>query len=90
MIRCRLLEMMGKHGIRFISRLSDETGINRRTLATLAENRMVRYDADVLGRLCTFFACQPGDLLEWTQESVTLSASRPRTARSEGPSALLP
>lgn len=74
MIRCRLLEMMGRHGIRFMSRLSDQTGINRRTLAVLAENKMARYDSDVLERLCAFFACQPGDLLEYTDgEGATLS-----------------
>ena len=68
MIRCRLLELMGRRGIRFMSRLSEETGINRRTLAVLAENRMARYDSDVLERLCAFFACQPGDLLEYSAD----------------------
>ncbi|HEY3448731.1 MAG TPA: helix-turn-helix transcriptional regulator [Myxococcales bacterium] len=77
MIRCRLLEMMGRRGIRFMSRLSDETGINRRTLAVLAENKMARYDSDVLERLCAFFECQPGDLLEYTDgEGATLSRLR--------------
>jgi putative transcriptional regulator len=70
MIRCRLLEMMGRKGIRFISHLSHETGINRRTLAILAENKMERYDAEVLERLCRFFACQPGDLLELHSDPV--------------------
>ena len=56
-----------------MSRLSDETGINRRTLAVLAENKMARYDSDVLARLCAFFECQPGDLLEYTDgEGATL------------------
>lgn len=68
MIRCRLLEMMGRRGIRFMSRLSNETGINRRTLAVLAENKMARYDSDVLERLCAYFRCQPGDLLEYSDE----------------------
>lgn len=77
MIRCRLLEMMGRHGIRFISRLSDETGINRRTLAVLAENRMARYDSDVLERLCAFFDCQPGDLLEYADGAQDPTAAAP-------------
>ncbi|MGC4120091.1 MAG: helix-turn-helix transcriptional regulator [Myxococcales bacterium] len=67
--------MMGRRGIRFMSRLSDETGINRRTLAVLAENKMARYDSDVLERLCAYFQCQPGDLLEYTDGgSATLSS----------------
>jgi putative transcriptional regulator len=82
MIRCRLLELMGRRGIRFISRLSEETGINRRTLAVLAESRMARYDADVLDRLCAFFACDPGDLLEYTPAAEV--ALGPTAARAGG------
>jgi len=65
MIHCKLLEVMGRRGIRFVSRLSDETGINRRTLALLADNRLVRYDAEVLARLCAHLECGIGDLLEF-------------------------
>ena len=90
MIRCRLLELMGKRGIRFINRLSDDTGINRRTLAMLAENRMLRYDADVLERLCLYFACQPGDLLELTEEEAPLAAGRAQEGRAPTPTAIHP
>ena len=65
MIHCKLLEMMGRRGIRFVARVSEETGINRRTLALLAENRMARYDADVLSRLCVYLECDLSDLLEF-------------------------
>jgi putative transcriptional regulator len=90
MIRCRLLELMGKRGIRFISRLSDETGINRRTLSMLAENRMLRYDADVLERLCAYFACQPGDLLELMEEEAPLAAGSAREGHAPSPNAIHP
>lgn len=65
MIHCKLLEVMGRRGIRFVARLSEQTGINRRTLALLAENRIARYDADVLARLCAHLDCSVGDLLEF-------------------------
>ena len=90
MIHCRLLEMMGKHGIRFVSRLSDETGINRRTIAALVENRMLRYDADVLERLCAFFDCQPGDLLEFRDEQPPLPAGSAGRLQPSGTTALNP
>ena len=62
---------------------SNPSRINRRTLAVLAENKMARYDSDVLERLCAFFACQPGDLLEYTDR-------RPLPAgRADGESATL-
>lgn len=82
MIRCRLLEMMGRRGIRFMTRLSKETGINRRTLSVLAENRMARYDAEVLSRLCAYFGCQPGDLLHFAQEATTAEAPPPSGVRA--------
>lgn len=90
MIHCRLLEMMGKHGIRFVSRLSDETGINRRTLGALVDDRMLRYDADVLERLCAFFDCQPGDLLEFKDEASSLPAGSAHQLQVSGRTALLP
>jgi putative transcriptional regulator len=70
-IHCKLLEVMGRRGIRFVARLSEETGINRRTLALLAENRMARYDADVLARLCSYLECDVGDLLEFRPMEAT-------------------
>ena len=69
MIHCKLLEVMGRRGIRFVARLSDDTGINRRTLALLADNRMARYDADVLARLCAHLQCEVGDLLEFRPDA---------------------
>jgi putative transcriptional regulator len=80
MIRCRLLELMGRRGIRFISRLAEATGVNRRTLSVLAENRMARFDADVLERLCAFFDCQPGDLLERCSGEAALEPEPERKA----------
>ena len=74
MIHCKLLEVMGRRGIRFVARLSEETGINRRTLALLADNRMVRYDAEVLARLCTHLECSVGDLLEFRPDPIAKPA----------------
>jgi putative transcriptional regulator len=39
------------------------TGIAASTLSALANNATTRYDAGTLAALCTFFSCQPGDLL---------------------------
>ena len=71
MIHCKLLELMARRGIRFVARVSEETGINRRTLALLADNRMARYDADVLTRLCAYFGCELGELLEYRPSEAT-------------------
>lgn len=67
MIRCKLLQLMAGKGIRQISTLTEETGINRKTLTFLVENKMKRYDADVLSRLCKYFGCQIDDILEYVE-----------------------
>lgn len=87
MIRCRLLELMGRRGVRFLSRVSRETGINRRTLAVLADNKMARYDADVLDRLCVYFRCQPGELLEHFLDAAPIAARPVRRALCRTPRA---
>jgi putative transcriptional regulator len=68
MIRCKLLQLMANKGIRQISTLAEETGINRKTLTFLVENKIKRYDADVLSRLCKYFGCQVGDILEYVKD----------------------
>jgi len=68
MIRCKLLHLMSDKGIRYINTLSKETGINRKTLTYLAENKIKRYDADVIGRLCKYFGCTIGDILEYVDD----------------------
>ncbi len=59
---------MASRDIRYISTLSAETGINRKTLATFVDNQIKRYDTEILERLCKYFDCQVGDLLEKVDE----------------------
>jgi putative transcriptional regulator len=40
-----------------------ETGISKSTLAKIANDKAQFISINVLDQLCTFFGCQPGDLL---------------------------
>lgn len=64
MIRCHLSRLMGihKHSLEDVHRA---TGISRTTLSQLyhEKNSQIRYET--IERLCTFYQCTVGDLLEW-------------------------
>ena len=48
--------------------VAETTGIRPATISDLYHSRMRQMDMDLLERLCQFFKCQPGDLLEYTPE----------------------
>ena len=64
MIKVHLSKFMGIHKEN-IKSLHDKTGLNRNTLSNLYHEKVKRVDFDTLERLCEFFDCQPGDLLEY-------------------------
>lgn len=47
-----------------LSEVSDHTGINRQTLTDWRDNKITRYDGDVIEILCRYFKCDVSDLLE--------------------------
>lgn len=54
---------MGEQKVK-IADVSRETGINRGTLTRLYQETAERIDLDVIDKLCTYFGCKAGDLLE--------------------------
>jgi DNA-binding Xre family transcriptional regulator len=45
-----------------------ETGIARSTLSKWATNKVRKYDADTIEKLCSFLGCRPGDLIILVEE----------------------
>jgi len=68
MIRCHLSRLMGGKRVRVID-VARATGISRNMLAKLYYDRARRVDLADVARLCQYFACPVGDLLEWVRES---------------------
>lgn len=68
MIKCNLSRLMGekKHSIQEVHRA---TGISRATLTRLyyETNDAIHYGT--LNKLCQFYGCDLGDLLEWIPDS---------------------
>ena len=48
--------------------VSDATGIRPATISDIYHSKMKRMDMNVLEQLCSFFQCQPGDLLEFVPD----------------------
>ena len=68
MIQCRLRELMAaktrltRRKITY-SLIKEETGLSKTTLVRLGNDRANLIGTSTLDRLCSFFDCQPGDLL---------------------------
>ncbi len=70
MIRYRLRELMADYQFKTNNRLTfDElaktTNIHRTTLSKIANHRSYNTTTDNIDRLCEFFDCEVGDLMEY-------------------------
>lgn len=70
MIRFRFKELLAKSEFSqnrriTINEVAEATGIHRVTLGKLANDRGYNAGADLIDRLCRYFSCQPGDLMEY-------------------------
>lgn len=73
MIRCHFARLMGERKLK-ISDVHRDTAINRGTLTRLYYEDAERVEIEVLDKLCTYFACSIGELLEHVNDK-TASAS---------------
>ncbi len=73
MIRYRLRELMAEHLFKTGKRvtfdgIAKETKIHRTTLSKIANQRSYNTTTDNIDRLCKFFECQIGDLMEYVED----------------------
>ncbi|RME60745.1 XRE family transcriptional regulator [Candidatus Parcubacteria bacterium] len=67
MIKVHLSRLMGERKLK-ISDVARATGLNRNTIRLLYYETASRVDLDAINRLCQFFDCQVGDLLEFVPD----------------------
>ncbi len=48
--------------------LAKRTDIKFQTIDRYYKNRVVRYDSDILDRICTALSCDLGDILEYRKD----------------------
>lgn len=64
MIKSRLHILMHDHKIKSVAKLAELTGISRPTLYRFQNEDGDRVEYGTLDKLCNFFKCNVGDLLE--------------------------
>ncbi|HHR5848891.1 TPA: helix-turn-helix domain-containing protein [Providencia alcalifaciens] len=67
MIRCHLARLMGERKMK-ISDVLRETGLSRNTVTLMYRETAQKIDIEALDKLCTLFACEVADILEFTDE----------------------
>jgi DNA-binding Xre family transcriptional regulator len=60
-----LFVMLAQHGMKKTD-LCDKLGLSSNTLAKFAKNEHV--SGETLEKLCAYFQCQPGDIMEYVPE----------------------
>lgn len=68
MIINKLHQIMSDRKIRNISELARETELDRRTLTAIYDGKNKGVDYVTLNKLCNYFDCTPGDLLEYVPD----------------------
>jgi len=58
---------MGERKMKIVE-VARATGLNRNTVTLLYKEKAQKIDLDALDKLCRFFECQIGDLLEWEND----------------------
>lgn len=87
MIRFRVRELIAEKAFRDGSRLtitdvSAATGIARRVLSSLVNERGYNTGTDNVDRLCRYFRCQAGDVILYVpDEELASQSNRPKSQR---------
>jgi len=63
MVKCNLSTKMGERKLK-IADVAKDLDLNRSTITLLYYEKAVRIDFEVLEKLCRYFNCSIGDLLE--------------------------
>jgi len=76
MLRFRLKELIAEKGFQerrviTITEIAEQTGIHRMTLSKVANHRDYNPTADVLDKLCTYFKCPIGQLVEHIPDAIS-------------------
>jgi len=66
MIKCHLSRLMGERKLK-IADVARDIGVHRNTITLLYYEKAKRIDLDVIDKLCKYFNCSVGDLLEYKE-----------------------
>ena len=67
MIKCHLSRLMGERKLK-IADVARDIGVHRNTITLLYYEKAKRIDFEVLDKLCKYFNCNVGDILEFKEK----------------------
>jgi len=72
LIRFRLAELISdkafnERRIITFAEIAEATGIHRATLSKMANQPGAKIGSEIIDKLCSYFGCQPGDLMVFIQ-----------------------
>lgn len=67
-VKWKVQELARTHGIASAEELRRRAGINKNTASAIWNDRSVRADLLTIEKICRTLECQPGDLMELTEE----------------------
>lgn len=67
MIKCHLSTLMGTKKLKIVE-LARELGVHRSAITALYDETAKRVDMELLNKLCVYFECGVGDILEFIEE----------------------
>lgn len=65
-IKCNINELMSKNNLTK-TQIARRTGIHHQTLERYMENSSIRYDSDILAKLCFVFKCTLNELITYIE-----------------------
>lgn len=68
-VKFKLLELMATKNIRTVAELKRRSGISRPVLYDILNGTRDNFSFDIIVRLCDFFDCEIGDLVELKRTS---------------------
>jgi putative transcriptional regulator len=68
MIKCHLSTLMGERKLK-IADVARELDVHRNTISLLYYEKAKRIDFDVLEKLCVYFECTVGEILEFKKKA---------------------
>jgi putative transcriptional regulator len=83
MIRFRLTELIADKAFKerrvvSLSEVAEATGVHRATLSKMANQPGANIGTEIIDKLCTYFGCQPGDLLSYIESDEVGNEDRMR------------
>lgn len=74
LIRFRLAELISdkafnERRIITFAEIAEATGIHRATLSKMANQPGAKIGSEIIDKLCSFFDCQPGDLMVYIKDT---------------------